>query len=143
MIRLASSVLLPVLGLIWAAAFLVGLADAPRAARLVPNGVALALIVAALLQMLRELAGARGRPAASGPRAQPDRLFAVLALLGYYPSFLLVGFHITNLLFLLAILAILRPGLATALGVAFGTTAIVSGLALALGLNLPTPWLFQ
>jgi len=144
MIRFATLVLLPALALFWAVAFILDLEDAPRAARVVPTGVAMVLAVAALLEAGRVLLAARGGLRGGGSLAgEWDRAAAVLALLAYYPAFVLVGFHISNLLFLFAILAILRPGLKITLGVALGTAALISGLAVALGFNLPTPMLFQ
>lgn len=144
MARIATLALIPLLALFWAVAFILDLEEAPRAARVVPTGVAFVLAAIAALEALRVFVLAPGAWRSRGGMAlDRDRTFAVLALLAYYPSFVLVGFHISNLLFLLAILAILRPGLKTTLIVALGTAGLVSGLAVALGFNLPTPMLFQ
>lgn len=148
-------VLFPALALLWAAAYWSQLTDAPRAARVVPDGVMIFIVVLAVVIILRNgvvwtgrRAGVRRSP--SDGVSAPGGLFGFgreLAFIGlsvaYYVLFDYVGFHPANVIFLAIGLRVAGNPWRTVLIGTLVTSLVIFGVAEVMQFNIPTPKLFR
>ncbi|HEX7127452.1 MAG TPA: hypothetical protein VF406_16975 [Thermodesulfobacteriota bacterium] len=126
------------------------LEGAPRAARVVPQGVLvllLALVGAVALTALRREPPPGGAPAASwilGAARAGWRQIAIVGLsIGYYFAFELLGFHIANALFLACAFPIAGVGLRSTVLLTLGSVVVLYVTASLMQFNVPEGWLFR
>lgn len=145
----------PVLTVVWVVAYWSQLDGAPRAARVVPDGVMVFILAMVVLIIMRETmtwtAQKPQEPATT--TGHPASIFTLsgiyqeLAFLGlsivYYVLFDYVGFHPANVVFLAIALCITGNPWRTVLIGTLTTGLIIFGVAEIMQFNMPTPKLFR
>ncbi len=148
-------VIFPALALLWVAAYWSQLEGAPRAARAVPDGVMVFILVLAVVIILRNGMVWTG-PKAGTETAEPgsgsawgsllgfQRELAFVGLsVGYYILFDYVGFHPANVVFLAVGLRVAGNPWRTVLAGTLVTSAVIFGVAELMQFNIPTPKFFR
>ena len=138
-IHYLAKIAFPFLLIAFALGYRATIEDAPRAARLFPDGLIWLLTVACVIEIARAtyFQWSRGEGEPAEVTLGPAQLGVVLAMAAFYPAVLMLGFGIPSLLFLLTVSLLCGASLAQALKV-----MLVAGLALyafirATGFDLP------
>jgi hypothetical protein len=145
----------PALAILWVAAYWSQLDGAPRAARVVPDGVMVFIVALVILIIMRDVVVWTGQKT-RGPGPVIGGLSAPGALSGYYREmafvclsvvyyilFDYVGFHPANIVFLAIALRVTGNPWRTVLVGTLTTGAIIFGVAEIMQFNMPTPKLFR
>jgi hypothetical protein len=145
----------PALTVLWVAAYWSQLEGAPRAARVVPDGVMafiLALVVLIIVRDAVDWTGQKSQESATttarlSPTFTISRIYQELAFvclsIAYYVLFDYVGFHPANIAFLAIALRVTGNPWRTVLVGTITTGAIIFGVAEIMQFNMPTPKLFR
>lgn len=145
----------PALTVLWVAAYWIQLEGAPRAARVVPDGVMVFILALVVLIIMRDAVDWTGQKL-QGSATATDRLSPTFTLSGiyqelafvclsitYYVLFDYVGFHPANIVFLAIALRITGNPWRTVLIGTLATGVIIFGVAEIMQFNIPTPKLFR
>ena len=145
----------PALTVLWVAAYWSQLEGAPRAARVVPDGVMVFILALVVLITMRDAVIWTGQksqksvsvtslPASTVAFSELYREMAFVCLsIAYYILFDYVGFHPANIVFLAIALRITGNPWRTVLVGTLTTAAIIFGVAEIMQFNMPTPKLFR
>lgn len=145
----------PALTVLWVAAYWIQLEGAPRAARVVPDGVMVFILALVVLIIMRDAVDWTGQKL-QGSLNTTDRLSPTFTLSGiyqelafvclsitYYVLFDYVGFHPANIVFLAIALRITGNPWRTVFVGTLATGVIIFGVAEIMQFNIPTPKLFR
>ena len=145
----------PALTVLWVAAYWIQLEGAPRAARVVPDGVMVFILALVVLIIMRDAVDWTGQKL-QGSSNTTDRLSPTFTLSGiyqelafvclsitYYVLFDYVGFHPANIIFLAIALRITGNPWRTVFVGTLTTGVIIFGVAEIMQFNMPTPKLFR
>jgi len=145
----------PALTVVWVAAYWWQLEGAPRAARVVPDGVMVFILALVVLIIMRDAVDWTGQKL-QGSSNTTDRLSSTFTFSGiyqelafvclsitYYVLFDYVGFHPANIVFLAIALRITGNPWRTVFVGTLATGVIIFGVAEIMQFNIPTPKLFR
>lgn len=120
-------------------AFNVQISSARTSATMVPHAISVLIVIFSLMVIF----GTWRSNAGDSIKWTDTRFIKTLALLGlslgYCAVFILIDFHIANLLFVLAAALLMRLSIGNAVALAVATAIVVFGLSSLMDFNLPDP----
>jgi hypothetical protein len=129
----------PLLILAFTLAFNIQISSARSSATMIPHALTILIVVFCVMVIF-----GTWRSSSADPIDWTDpRFIKTLALLGlslgYCAVFILIDFHIANLLFVLTAALLMRLSIGTAVALAVATAIVVFGLSSLMDFNLPDP----